>query len=317
MLATTAVNANQTKPNLRTATYFFSSPWPCTQQATHQCKVSSRTGISKMQQLQTFDWPAMDDDDDDEAVAVAALPRSGGGLGVWLGALCICVWSLCLSGTLSCAAMATKCLSLAKLPNLFHLRWKYNCGYDGNEGGSVREFYCPFCLEFYYWKCFDGWSRNLLLTWCTLRICVSFYLFLFQFAILRGVPLHPWLTVGQELLYEEFSLWLAKKTECKRRKPLWRWNFVIISQSGLRAAANSDNGHRWGSKQRTSTVPLLIVLIVVPWRVHGQATQSNYTSTQKLLLFRIMLHAPMRSIDYQHLLQLIRFFKHTNNYSVK
>lgn len=44
----------------------------------------------------------------------------------------------------------------AKLPNLFHLRWKYNCGYvhvdddddgngDGDGGGSVRAFYCPFC----------------------------------------------------------------------------------------------------------------------------------------------------------------------------
>lgn len=44
----------------------------------------------------------------------------------------------------------------AKLPNLFHLRWKYNCGYvhvdddddgdgDGDGGCSVRAFYCPFC----------------------------------------------------------------------------------------------------------------------------------------------------------------------------
>lgn len=37
----------------------------------------------------------------------------------------------------------------AKLPNLFHLRCKYNCGYvhvdDGDGGGSVRAFCCPFC----------------------------------------------------------------------------------------------------------------------------------------------------------------------------
>lgn len=115
-----------------------------------------------MLQLQTFDWPAMNDDDEAVAVAVA-LPHTGR-RGVWLGNWTQC---LCLSDTLCCAVLCYhghKMPVVGKVAKLVSFAvWKYNCGYDGGEGGSVRVFYCPFCLEFYYWKCFDGSAVYLML----------------------------------------------------------------------------------------------------------------------------------------------------------
>lgn len=122
---------------------------------THQCKVSSQRNL-KNAAVRDF-VHHHDGDADDEAVAVACCNATS------TSSSCFRALSESESGPpprcqclLCLLPWPQNACRWAKLPNLFHLRWKYNCGYvhvdddddgdgDGDGGGSVRAFYCPFC----------------------------------------------------------------------------------------------------------------------------------------------------------------------------
>lgn len=148
------------KPNSAAANSQSVPPFalpPCSRSAcvTHQCKVSSQRNL-KNAAVRDF-VHHHDGVADDEAVAVACCnatsPRFCSLSESESGPPPRCQCLLCL------LPWPQNACRWAKLPNLFHLRWKYNCGYvhvdsddgdddgdgDGDGGGSVRAFYCPFC----------------------------------------------------------------------------------------------------------------------------------------------------------------------------